>query len=620
MSELIPRATFFGNPDRAMVRISPDGSTLSWLAPRDGVLNLWLAPTDNLDAARAITADTGRGIAQYAWARTGDRLLYLQDADGDENNHVYSVDPATDEVTDLTPIDGVAAQLMSLSDARPDHVVVGLNDRVAQLHDPYLIDVRTGERKKLGENPGFAGFLIDDDHAPRFGIAMTPTGDLQVLAATDSGWEPFTTIPSDDTLTTHLVGFDASGRTLYMLDSRERDTAALTATHLDTGRVRVLAHDPQADIEGWMQHPTTRVVEAASSVYERKRLHVLDPAIQADLDTLGQRVQGDVDVISRSVDDQLWVVAGMRDDGPIGYHLYRRDTGEVRFLFTNRSALDDLELRPMQPVVLRASDGLDMVSYLTRPPTESPVPLVLLVHGGPWARDSWGYNPLHQWLASRGYAVLSVNFRSSTGFGKAHINAGNKMWGTRMHDDLLDAVRWAIDEGITEPGRVAIMGGSYGGYAALAGLTFSPTFFACAIDIVGPSNLITLLETIPAYWAPMRALFDTRVGNIDSERELLTERSPLTHIDRIERPLLIGQGANDPRVKEAESTQIVDAMRQRSIPVTYALFPDEGHGFARPENRLAFYAVAEQFLAEHLGGSAEAIGSAFEGSSIELSS
>jgi dipeptidyl aminopeptidase/acylaminoacyl peptidase len=281
----------------------------------------------------------------------------------------------------------------------------------------------------------------------------------------------------------------------------------------------------------------------------------------------------------------------------------------------------------MHPVVIKSRDGLELVSYLTLPKgadpdnigrPKAPLPLVLLVHGGPWGRDSWGYDAEHQLLANRGYAVLSVNYRGSTGIGKEFLNAGNKEWARKMHDDLVDAVRWSIEEKIADPKRVAIMGGSYGGYATLVGLTFTPDLFACGVDIVGPSNLQTLLSTIPPYWAPAMELFKNRVGDptTDDGKALLAERSPLTHVERIERPLLIGQGANDPRVKKAESDQIVKAMQEKKIPVTYILFPDEGHGFARPENRLAFYAVAEAFLAEHLGGRYEPIGKAFAGSTI----
>ncbi|MCC6522137.1 MAG: S9 family peptidase, partial [Polyangiaceae bacterium] len=338
---------------------------------------------------------------------------------------------------------------------------------------------------------------------------------------------------------------------------------------------------------------------------------------------------GDFDVTSRSDDDARWVVAYVVSDGPVRYYLYDRKAKKADFLFTSQKALEGLPLAKMHPRVIGARDGLSLVSYLTLPAGTDPdgdgvptaaLPLVLYVHGGPWARDFWGYNPAHQWLANRGYATLSVNYRGSTGFGKKFVNASTFEWAGKMHDDLVDAVKWAVDQKIARPAEVAIMGGSYGGYATLVGLTFTPDLFACGVDIVGPSNLITLLNSIPPYWTPQIELFTSRVGDHRTEagRKLLTERSPLSHVDRIKKPLLIGQGANDPRVKQAESDQIVKAMKDKEIPVTYVLYPDEGHGFNRPPNRTSFFAVSEIFLAQCLGGPYEPVGSDFKGSTISV--
>jgi len=378
-----------------------------------------------------------------------------------------------------------------------------------------------------------------------------------------------------------------------------------------------------------MVHPTEKTIEAVSSEYLRVDWKILDASIQADIDYLTTVADGDMDVIGRSLDDKVWAVQFVMDDGPVRYYLYERSEKKARFAFTSRKALENLTLSKMHPVAVKARDGLNLISYLTLPywtdvdgnaRPEKPLPMVLLVHGGPWARDSWGYNSAHQWLSNRGYAVLNVNYRGSTGFGKSFINAGNRQWAGKMHDDLIDAVQWAIAEKIADKEKVAIMGGSYGGYATLVALTFTPEVFACGVDIVGPSNIQTLLETIPPYWAPVLTVFTTRVGDHRTEegREFLASRSPLTYVDRIRKPLLIGQGANDPRVKQSESDQIVRAMQEKNIPVTYVLYPDEGHGFQRPENRLSFNAVADIFLAEHLGGRFESIGDDFEGSSIEV--
>ena len=626
MDPLLDRELLFGNPERAQGRISPDGRWLSWLAPVDGVLNVFVAPVEAPAAARAITADRLRGIREHQWSRDAARVLYVQDLGGDENWHVYAVDPNSGTVLDLTPGDAVQGQLLADSPRHPRHVVIGCNDRVPEVHDWYRVDVTTGARERIYENPGFVGGVFDDALNARLGIAMTPDGGLQFLRLDGDTPSLFLAVDAEDSATTGPLGIAADGQTLYLLDGRGRDTGALVAMDLHSGASRVIAADDRADIgEVWV-HPTTHAVQAVVVDYLGPEIRVLDPSIAADVDRL-TAAGGSFDIASRTADDRQWIIVYHADDGPLRYVHYHRDTGVTRPLFVDRPALSTAPLTRRRPVVIRARDGLNLVSYLSlprwadrdgRPP--EPLPLVLYVHGGPWARDSSGYEPNHQLLANRGYAVLSVNFRGSTGFGKAFVNAANFEWAGRMHDDLLDAVDWAVAEGIARRDRVAIMGGSYGGYAALVGLTFTPTVFACAVDVVGPSNLITLLETIPPYWAPAIAQFTSRVGThlTDEGRAELWARSPLSRVDAIERPLLIAQGANDPRVKQSESDQIVAAMHQRGIPVTYVLFPDEGHGFARPVNRLAFTALTETFLAEHLGGRQEPIGDAVDRSTAQV--
>ena len=447
--------------------------------------------------------------------------------------------------------------------------------------------------------------------------------------AGENEWTPLFSIGMEDAMTTWPMGFDQSGRVLYMTDSRGRNTAVLKSMDLDNGAETVLAADSRSDAGGVMVHPTEKTVQAVSFTYERKRWEVLDESVAGDLEYLATVAPGDVEVVGRTLDDSCWIVAYLLDDGPVRYYRYLRERREALFLFTNRGDLEGLPLVKMHPAVVSARDGLDLVCYYSLPRESDPdgsgrpvrpVPMVLMVHGGPWGRDAWGYDPGFQLLANRGYAVLSVNFRGSTGFGKEFVNAANHEWAGRMHDDLIDAVSWAVDRGIADPERVAVMGGSYGGYAALVGMTFTPETFACGVDIVGPSNLVTLLESIPPYWEPQVDLFASRVGDHRTEegREFLRQRSPLAHVENIRRPLLIGQGANDPRVKQAESDQIVQAMREKGIPVTYALYPDEGHGFARPENNLSFFAVTEAFLASCLGGRYEPAGEDLAGSSITV--
>lgn len=628
---LIPRDVLFGNPDKAAARISPDGRRLSYLAPVDGVLNVWVGPADDPSAARPVTDDKKRGIRSYFWAYTSKHVLYVQDADGDENWHVYCVNLDDNQTTDLTPIKGVKAQIEAVSHRFPSEILVGLNDRDPQVHDVYRVNIESGSRELVEQNDeNFMGYLIDDDYRVRFASRFSPDGSTEWLQPDGrGGFKPFLVVPQADTLTTSPAGFDKTGDVLYLIDSRGRNTGALKSVDLKSGAETLLAANDKADLGGVLAHPTENTIQAVSFDYLRNEWQVLDEAIAADMKYLRTVADGDIQVTSRSLDDQFWTVAYLMDNGPVQYYLYDRTAGEARFLFTNRKDLEAQPLVKMHPLVIKARDGLDLVSYLTLPPNtdsdgdgrpQRPLPMVLDVHGGPWARENWGYNPEAQMWANRGYAVLSVNFRGSTGFGKEFVNAGNKQWAGKMHDDLIDAVNWAVAEKIADPQRVTIMGGSYGGYATLVGLTFTPEVFACGVDIVGPSNILTLLATIPPYWQPAIQMFKDRVGDHTTAegQKFLTERSPLTYVDRIQRPLLIGQGANDPRVKQSEADQIVRAMQEKQIPVTYVLYPDEGHGFARPENRMSFYAVTEAFLAEHLGGRFEPIGAAFAGSSIEV--
>ncbi len=637
---IISREVLFGNPNKASPRISPDGHKLSFLAPVGGVLNVWVGPIDRPATAKPVTNDTGRGLRSYFWAHTNQHILYLQDVGGDENWRLYSVDLRSGRRMPLTPDSATApdehephkvtARIQHISYKFPHEILVGLNDRDPRLHDLYRVNIDTGELVGVQFNEGFLRFYTDDDFQVRLAARLRPDGgnDLMVPRA-EGGWEVFDTISMEDLRTTGPVDFDKTGEWVYFVDSRGRNTASLKSINVKTRAARTLAKNRKADISGGILiHPTEKHVQAASSTYMRKKWHIIDRGVKKDFSVLTSLVEGELAVISRSLDDERWIVGYEMDNGPVRYYRFDREEQQAHFLFTGRSQLDGLPLARMHSQVIKARDRLKPVSYYTLPlwsdshrsgRPSTPLPMVLWVHGGPWARDTWGFDPVHQWLANRGYAVLSVNFRGSTGFGKKFINAANKQWSGKMHDDLIDAVDWAVKKKIADPERVAIMGGSYGGYAALVGMTFTPQKFACGVDIVGPSNLVTFLEAIPPYWQPLKNLWATRVGNHSTAdgRSALLKRSPLTFVDRIERPLLIGQGRNDPRVKEAESRQIAEAMQERNIPVTYVIYPDEGHGFARPENRLSFFAVTEAFLAEHLGGRYEPIAD-FAGSTITI--
>ena len=471
---LISRKILFGNPTHSYARISPDAARLAFLAPVDNVLNVWVTPAASPADARPVTRDRHRGIRAFAWAYTNRHILYTQDTDGDEDWHVYCVDLATDEIRDLTPIDKIAARIEGVSARVPEDVLVGINDRgEGQLHDVYRIHIGTGERTLVQENLGFASFAADDDYRVRFAVTVTAdAGHLYLKPEAANGWREWVRIEPEDAMTTHPAGFDKTAAHCYMLDSRGRDTSALKAVDLETGAEELLAETDLADIDGVLIHPKDKHVQAVSFTHSRRRWHVVDPEIQGDLDYLARLADGDIQVTSRSLDDRVWTVAFTMDTGPARFYLYDRTAREARFLFTSQPELEGLPLARMHPVIVRARDGLELVSYLSLPVPldpegrgrpERPLPMVLLVHGGPWARDDWGYDPMHQWLADRGYAVLSVNYRGSTGFGKDFINRANREWAAAMHDDLIDVVDWAVAEGIADRDRVAIMGGSYGG-------------------------------------------------------------------------------------------------------------------------------------------------------------
>jgi acetyl esterase/lipase len=486
------------------------------------------------------------------------------------------------------------------------------------------VNVATGESALVQLNEAFRNHFTDQQFQVRFAVRCTNDGDIEYLQrGPDGEWTLFSRIGAEDAMATRAIEFSADGSELYWLDSRGRDTAAVVAQDLESGTVWVLAEDPRADFTQLVLDPISERPIAAARSFERVAWQGLDPDYREDFTYLARQSRGDLTITSMSQDRQHWIVAYQYDDAPVEWFHYDRDAPRTRRLFSAMPAWEGLPFVAMEPVIIRSRDGLELVCYVSRPrdaqPTER-MPMVLLVHGGPWARDIWGLYGDHQWLANRGYAVLSVNYRGSSGFGKAFVNAANLEWAGKMHDDLIDAVDWAIARGIADPAHVAIMGTSYGGYAALVGVTFTPEKFACAVDLCGISNIVTMLNTIPEYWMPFKSLWKVRTGDYTTEAGLrfLEERSPLNRADRIVRPLLIGQGANDVRVKASESEQIVAAMQQHGIPVTYVSYGDEGHGLGRPENRRSFKAVVEAFLAAHLGGRCEPVGNDFENSTIEF--
>ncbi|AYY12826.1 S9 family peptidase [Actinobacteria bacterium YIM 96077] len=603
---LIPRDVLFGNPERLLPSLSPDGTRLGFVAPDDGVLNVWVGPADDPAAARPVTFDRGRGIRIYDFCHDDRTLVYLQDTDGDEDWRLYALDLETGEAQLVTPQSGVTAGVLAHNRWHPTTMLVALNADDPALHDVYRLDLTSREIEKIETNPGYAAWMVDSDLRIRGGVAMTEDGGAVIyLRNSDTGAdEPWLEVGPDDTATTGVYGFSRDGQTVYLLSSIGANSSRLLAVDLSTGEETVLAEDPNYDVAGVAQHPETLEPQGVSFLKERKEWLYLDPEFGAEVDHLRSMLRGEIGISRPVRDGHRWMVHDLLSDGPIRYYIYERGTRELTFLFSHRPELEQYQLAEMEPFSYTARDGLTIHGYLTVPvgAERRDLPAVLNVHGGPWARDTWGYDPEAQWFANRGYVCVQGNFRGSSGYGKAFGNAGDKQWGKAMHTDLIDAVDYLAGRGWIDRERVGIYGGSYGGYAALAGAAFTPDVFRCAVDLVGPSNLLTLLSSIPEYWKPQLAFMHKAVGNPDAEKDLLWEASPLSRVDDIRIPILVAQGKNDPRVKEAEAEQIVNALAEKNLDHEYLLFEDEGHGLAKPENRERFYAAAEAFLAQHLGG------------------
>lgn len=606
MLPLIPRDVLFGNPERLSPAISPEGGRLAYIAPDDGVLNVWIRTVGREDD-KAVTDDRDRGIRQYWWARDGRHVLYAQDRGGDENWRLYTVDLETSAVVDRTPFEGVQATVVAIDKRHPDDVVIALNKDNPQLHDLYRLHLPSGELTKLVENPGFVAWLVDRELQVRGGIVPTPTGGGQLLVKDGDGWRPLLELSADDFLNNDPLGFAVDGSAFFMALAGPANAKRLVRIDVKTGDATEIAGDPINDVAGAVFD--TETGEPVMVAFNRSRLEwaALDPAFLDDLDALTKVHDGDMQPQSRDNSGQMWTVAFTSDRGPVAYYAYDRRNRTATFLFDHRSDLAGYTMASMEPFAYTARDGLRIEGYLSFPPEagRTKLPTVLLVHGGPWHRDSWGLDPIAQWLANRGYLCVQMNFRGSTGYGRDFLNAGDKEWGGKMQDDVTDAARYVIEQGWADPARLGIMGGSYGGFATLAGMTFTPELYACGVDIVGPSSLKSFIEGIPEYWKPMIAMLHERVGDPATEEAFLWSRSPLSRVDAIRAPLLIAQGANDPRVPQAESEQIVATMRERGVDHEYLVFEDEGHGFAKPENSLRFFAAAERFLARHLGGRCE---------------
>jgi dipeptidyl aminopeptidase/acylaminoacyl peptidase len=613
---LIPRETLFGNPDRATPQISPDGGKLAYLkADAQNVLQVWVKTIGKDDDAQ-ITHDKRRGIRQYLWSYDNAHVLYLQDNEGDENFHLFSSDLAGGQTRDLTPFVGARAVPLTYDAKTPNAMIVLLNKRNQRDLDPYRLDLATGQLDVVAENPGnVGGWLFDSNLVLKGRTLLKPDGgsDLELRASESAPWKTAASWTSDDVF--FPLDFDETGTKLFAIGNLKSNTACLVAMDAATGASTTLVSDPKADAQGILQHPRTHALEAVSFNYLRSTWKPVGTSVTADLAALAKLAPGDFSIASRDLADKTWIVTYTLDDGPVKWFVWDRAAQKGTFLFANRPGFDQYTLAAMRGIEIKSRDGLTLPSYLTLPagvPAKN-LPTIVYVHGGPWARDTWGYEPTVQWMANRGYAVLQVNYRGSIGFGKAFKNAAKKEFAAKMHDDLLDGVAYLVREGIADPKRIGILGGSYGGYATLVGLSFTPETFACGVDICGPSSLATLIESFPPYWAPyLASTWYPFVGDPKNEKDRadMLARSPITKADRIRSPLLVGQGAKDPRVTQKESDVMVEALKARGVEVEYVVYPDEGHGFQRPVNRLDFFAKAETFLAKHLGGRVETQASA----------
>jgi dipeptidyl aminopeptidase/acylaminoacyl peptidase len=614
---IIDRELIFGNPEIAGAQISPDGHYIAFLKPWKDTRNVYVKAVDEpFSAARLLTTETKRPIPGYLWTRDSKYIIYAKDHDGDENFNVYAVDPAAQLAAgadapasrDMTGLKGVRVELVEAPKTDPDIVYIGLNDRDKAWHDLYRLKISTGEKTLMRKNTErITGWVFDVKGNLRLATRSADNGDTEILRV-DA--DSFTKIYSCSVFETcGPLHFLPDGSRAYIETNKGTNLISLALMDPATGETQIVESDPEnkVDFGGAMFSEATDELVGTSYYYDREKRLFRDKHFAADYKWLEKRLPGmEIGMESRTRDEQVWLVTASSDTEPGQTLLFDRRTHKLTPQYKVREKLPRQDLAEMQSVTYTSSDGLEIPAYLTQPKgvDAKNLPALVIPHGGPWGRDVWGYNSLAQFFANRGYAVLMPNFRGSTGYGRKFLDAGNLEWGRKMQDDVTWGVKYMVAQGIADPKRVGILGGSYGGYATLAGVTFTPDLYAGAVDIVGPSNLITLLESIPPYWEPIRKVFYERMGNPNTPegKALLEAASPIHSADKIRTPLLVAQGANDPRVNRREAEQIVVALRDRGFPVEYILAPDEGHGFQRPVNNSALFMESEKFLAQHLGG------------------
>ncbi|MEM1218143.1 MAG: alpha/beta fold hydrolase [Bacteroidota bacterium] len=615
---IIDREIFFGNPEISGAQLSPDGQFISFIKPYEEVRNIWVKGIkEPFEKARPLTADTKRPIPGYTWSRDGKFILFVQDKAGDENYQVYAVDPAAapatgekvPEARNLTDVEGVRAFIYGIPKSNPDLLYVGMNDRDPSWHDLYQVSISTGKRTLLKENTEqITGWDFDRDDQLRLASRSTEDGGTEILRIDPNGFTPIYKCNNEETC--YTVRFAKDNKQVYMASNQGNvDLTQLMLMDPETGATTLVESDPEnkVDFGGALFSDKTDEIVLTSYVGEKQRLYFKDKDLEKDYNYLQEKYpDAEINFGSKTKDERYWLINVNSDVDPGATYLFDRKNRKTTFQYRPRPNLPVEHLAHMEPVTYRSYDSLEIPAYLTLPKgvEAKNLPVVMIIHGGPWARDNWGYNSYAQFWANRGYAVLQPNFRGSTGYGKAFLNGGNGEWGDKMQDDITSGADWLIEQGIADPERIALFGGSYGGYATLAGLTFTPDKYAAGISIVGPSNIITLLESIPPYWESIRKLFYKRIADPTTpEGEAqLKRQSPLYSAQNVQAPLLVVQGANDPRVKQAESDQMVVIMRELGLPVEYIVAPDEGHGFARPVNNMAFLAASEKFFSKHLQG------------------
>jgi dipeptidyl aminopeptidase/acylaminoacyl peptidase len=601
---LIPMKDFFKNPTKASIQLSPNSKYLAFMQPWENRMNVHVQKIGE-DKETRLTSATKRDIAGFIWAGN-ERIAFVQDKGGNENFHLFVVDINGKNLKELTPFEGVRVTLVDDLEDEDEFMLIGMNKRDPRVFDVYRINIISGEMQMIAENPGnVVGWQTDNDGKLRIAITSDGVNNSILYRAVEA--DPFKTVLTTnfrETLEPLFFTFD--NQYIYASSNLNRDKQVIVKYDVANAKeLEVVYEHPDVDVVSLLRSKKRKVITGVTFVTDKRDYYFFDELRENLQKTLEQKLPDYEVVITSMSKDEIKMLVRTYSDKSLGaYYFYNIETKEFKKLLEVSPWLNEEYMAEMRPIKYKSRDGLTIHGYLTLPKGIEPknLPVVVNPHGGPWARDNWGFNPEVQFLANRGYAILRMNFRGSTGYGREFWESSFKQWGKSMQDDITDGVKWLIGQGIADSSRIGIYGGSYGGYAVLAGLAFTPDLYACGVDYVGVSNIFTLLQTIPPYWEPMREMYYAMVGDPEKEKELLTAASPLFHADKIKAPLFVAQGANDPRVKKAESDQIVNALKERGIEVPYMVKENEGHGFRNEENRFDFYGEMEKFLGQHLGG------------------